>query len=215
MDLQVGITGAGNIATRHLANLAFLGGNRVVGICDLDLDRAGELADQYGATPYGNFEAMFMRESLDAVVICTPPMVRVPCVLHWPKGLGTGGRKVDGLVEKLDMLPTLLGLCGGHVPEVMPGRCYATDLLSGKAFETREDVIAFSHPNSAMLCTENYKYCRFPASDEEILFDIKADPQERHDVAGEKPDVIQALRGRMLDRFLDACRSPREHVYLF
>lgn len=49
----------------------------------------------------------------------------------------------------------------------------------------------------------------------EILFDLQADPFECHDVAEERPDVVQILRARMLDRFLDACRSPREHVYLF
>ena len=76
-NLVLGIVGAGNIATRHLANLAFLSRNRVVGVCDLDLDRAEALSGQYGAKPYADFEEMFIREpGLDAVVICTPPTVR-------------------------------------------------------------------------------------------------------------------------------------------
>jgi len=77
MDLQVGVIGAGNIATRHLANLDFLDGNRVAGICDLEVDRAEELANQYGANAYSGFEDLIEQESdLDAVVICTPPTVR-------------------------------------------------------------------------------------------------------------------------------------------
>ena len=76
-DLVLGIIGAGNIATRHLANLEFLGRNRVVGLCDLDLEKAKELSARCGAKPYANFEEMFDREpGLDAVVICTPPTVR-------------------------------------------------------------------------------------------------------------------------------------------
>ena len=46
-NLAVGMIGAGNIATRHLANLDFLDGNRIAGICDLEIDRARALANQY------------------------------------------------------------------------------------------------------------------------------------------------------------------------
>ena len=42
---------------------------------------------------------------------------RVPCFLHWPAGKLTGGRDVDGLSAHLDLLPTLIDLCGlGAVP---------------------------------------------------------------------------------------------------
>ena len=76
-DLVLGMIGAGNIAIRYLANLEFLGRNRIVGLCDLDLDKAKELSGRCGAKPYTNFEEMFDREpGLDAVVICTPPIVR-------------------------------------------------------------------------------------------------------------------------------------------
>ena len=34
--INIAVIGAGNIATRHLENLAFLGGNRIAAICDLD-----------------------------------------------------------------------------------------------------------------------------------------------------------------------------------
>ena len=35
-SINIAVIGAGNIATRHLENLAFLGGNRIAAICDLD-----------------------------------------------------------------------------------------------------------------------------------------------------------------------------------
>ena len=34
--INIAVIGAGNIATRHMENLAFLGGNRIAAICDLD-----------------------------------------------------------------------------------------------------------------------------------------------------------------------------------
>lgn len=76
-QLHVGIIGAGNIARRHLENLRFLGGNQIVGICDLDLSRAQELAGMVGAEAYRTVDDLFAGvQGLDAVVICTPPAVR-------------------------------------------------------------------------------------------------------------------------------------------
>lgn len=75
--LTVALIGAGNIATRHLANLQFLGDNRVVAICDLDRDRAAALAGQCGANVYTDWQTMVAQEpQLDALILCTPPTVR-------------------------------------------------------------------------------------------------------------------------------------------
>ena len=75
--LSLAIIGAGNIATRHLANLEFLGCNRVAAICDIDLAMAEKMAAGVGAKVYGDFTEMFERESeLDAVLLCTPPSLR-------------------------------------------------------------------------------------------------------------------------------------------
>jgi predicted dehydrogenase len=75
--LSLAIIGAGNIATRHLANLEFMGGSRVVGVCDIDPSRAEDMARRAGAASYVDFAEMFRREAeLDAVVLCTPPSVR-------------------------------------------------------------------------------------------------------------------------------------------
>jgi arylsulfatase A-like enzyme len=142
-------------------------------------------------------------------------VTRVPCVLHWPKGLGTAGRRVEGLVEMVDVLPTLLELCDAHVPEVMVGRSYASELRTGEPLHTREDVIAYSHDESAMLRTEQFKYCRFPRQGTDALFDLENDPHERVDISKQTPEVCAALKERMLDRFLHASRSYREHHYLF
>ena len=38
-------------------------------------------------------------------------VMRLPVILHWPAGL-RGGRRVDGLVEAVDLLPTLCELAG-------------------------------------------------------------------------------------------------------
>ena len=79
--LNVAVIGAGNIAVRHLENLRFLGGNRVVAICDIDEALLGSRCHRYGARGYRDWKALFAEEgSLDVVFICTPPGLRKPII---------------------------------------------------------------------------------------------------------------------------------------
>jgi arylsulfatase A-like enzyme len=142
-------------------------------------------------------------------------VMRVPSVFYWPKGFGTQGRRVDGLIEMVDILPTLLELCDAHVPDMMVGRSYAAELLSGAPLNTREDVIAYSHPDCAYLRSEDFQYCRYPYLGTETLFDMRNDPRQKRNIVHERPEVVRQMRDRMLDRFLQASRSALEHHYLF
>ena len=42
---------------------------------------------------------------------------RVPCFIHWPTGGFDKGKDFHGLTAHLDILPTLLDLCGIPLPE--------------------------------------------------------------------------------------------------
>ncbi len=53
--INIAVIGAGNIATRHLENIAFLGGNRIAAICDLDENLAHAKADTYRAQAYADW----------------------------------------------------------------------------------------------------------------------------------------------------------------
>ena len=143
-------------------------------------------------------------------------VTRVPCVMHWPNGFGIEPRQLDGLIEKLDVLPTLLELCGGHVPSMMMGESYAQSLLKGDEPGFRDDVLCYSNPPcAAMLRNRDFKYCRITDSKREILFDLKNDPGETNDVSEENPEIIREMRDRLLDRMMTAGRSRLEHHYLF
>lgn len=77
-ELAVGVIGLGRIATaRHLKNLPSIQGVRLQAVCDIDGERANKVATEHGAAPYTDFEQMFAAEQLDAVLICTPPVVRL------------------------------------------------------------------------------------------------------------------------------------------
>lgn len=77
--MKLAIIGAGNIAGRHAANLRYLDSARVAAVCDVDESRAQALAGPFQAAVYSQPDAMFDAvQDLDAVLLCTPPAVRLP-----------------------------------------------------------------------------------------------------------------------------------------
>jgi myo-inositol 2-dehydrogenase / D-chiro-inositol 1-dehydrogenase len=89
VTLSLGMIGAGWIAREHGASISALDGADLVAIADLDAGRAEALAADAGATAYADWGAMLDTETLDAVVVCTPPLHhRDPCLAAIERGLG-------------------------------------------------------------------------------------------------------------------------------
>ena len=72
--------------------------------------------------------------------------IRVPLLVRWPRGLGTEGRVIDGVINTPDLMPTLLDLAGVEIPSTVQGTSYAK-YLRGEAPEPAEGaVLASYHP---------------------------------------------------------------------
>ena len=74
--LKVAVVGTGLIATlKHLPALRNLNNQvEIVAICDLDQERAGQIAKEYGIRGvYSNLGALLRETAPDIVDICTPP----------------------------------------------------------------------------------------------------------------------------------------------
>ncbi|VGO18653.1 sulfatase family protein [Pontiella sulfatireligans] len=137
-------------------------------------------------------------------------IMRVPWTMHWPNGLGTPGRRIDGLVEMIDVLPTLLDLTGTPLHPAMAGRSYARGLLDGSEVKCRDDVYAVHGPGHIMLRTEEYKYLRYVEENghREVLYDLQADPGEFKNMAnGLETLPARELKERALARTIEASRS--------
>jgi myo-inositol 2-dehydrogenase / D-chiro-inositol 1-dehydrogenase len=68
---NLAICGAGRIGTVHLENLRTFRGCRVVGLYDLDADRAASLAKRNGIRSYESFDDVLTDQEIHAVVIAT------------------------------------------------------------------------------------------------------------------------------------------------
>src|SRR5437763_8141175 len=84
--MRVAIIGAGWIAAEHAAILRRLEGVELTAVCDIDEQRARELAGS-GAV-YTDWHELLDRETPDAVFVCTPPKLhRDPAVEALARGV--------------------------------------------------------------------------------------------------------------------------------
>ena len=73
MDLRVGVIGTGNIGTSHALSLhGEVSGATVVGVYDVDADRADAVAQEVQADVYPSAEDLIRAAEVDAVVIASP-----------------------------------------------------------------------------------------------------------------------------------------------
>jgi UDP-N-acetyl-2-amino-2-deoxyglucuronate dehydrogenase len=71
MTIKFGIVGCGRIAQRHAQHINRYGTLKAV--CDVELDRAHDLAERYSATAYGDIDDLLATEKdIDVVSICSP-----------------------------------------------------------------------------------------------------------------------------------------------
>ena len=121
---------------------------------------------------------------------------RVPCFIRWPGHLPEG-RDFDQLAAHIDLLPTLIELCGLKKPENL--RFDGTSLvplLTGKGQWPERTLFVHSqrieHPQKWRKCAVMTE--RWWLINGRELYDIQADPGQKNDIAKEHPDVVKRLR---------------------
>ena len=121
---------------------------------------------------------------------------RVPCFIRWPARL-KGGFDIEHLAAHVDLLPTLIELCGIPYPRdiLFDGRSLMPLLVRLEDWAPRT-LFVQSHRietperwrNSAVL-TDQYRLI-----DGRELFDIKRDPEQARNIAGQEQKTIDQLR---------------------
>jgi hypothetical protein len=134
--------------------------------------------------------------------------VRLPTVIHWPKGGLVGGTKWNGLCGALDMFPTLMAMTGSAMPDSRP--------LDGKniwpALRDRQpspvESYYFVWKDEDALRTQHWKLHRFFNRYE--LYDITKDETESTNVADAHPEVVKSLTANM-DAWADSLGVALSH----
>ena len=114
--------------------------------------------------------------------------VRVPFLIRWP-GHIPAGRRVPEIAGAIDLLPTLADLAGIPVASDKPlDGISIAPLLLGTAKDWPERTI-FSHWSGMVSARTD----RFRLDAAGNLYDMRADPGQRHDVSDEHPELTRAL----------------------
>jgi arylsulfatase A-like enzyme len=132
--------------------------------------------------------------------------IRVPLIVFDPQlPRNRQGQQVDALTLNIDLAPTLLDYAGVVAPAVMQGRSLQP-LLSGRPVRWRNEFFYEHHfgpriiPPCEGVRTARWKYIRYlkPNPETEELYDLAADPLERHNLAADpkQAGTLTKLRGR-------------------
>jgi arylsulfatase A-like enzyme len=132
---------------------------------------------------------------------------RVPCFLCWPAGGLGGGRDIGRLTAHIDLLPTLIEMCGLPKPQgvKLDGASLAPLLRDADANWPDRVMVTDSqrieHPEKwrkSAVMTDRWRLINGKE-----LYDIHADPGQKDDVAGRNTDVVQRLRQAYEDWWAD------------
>jgi prolyl oligopeptidase len=133
------------------------------------------------------------------------PSIRLPLVIYDPRRKDVRPT-IDEIALTIDLAPTVLQLAGISPPNDMQGDSLLP-LLNSPETAWRHDFLyehLFQHPRIPMsegVRSERWKYARYHvgASPYEVLFDLKSDPNEEHDLgqSAEHAPVITAFRERL------------------
>ncbi len=121
--------------------------------------------------------------------------VRLPTVVHWPKGGLVGGKKWDGLCGALDMFPTLMAMTGSEMPPTRPldGKNIWPSLRENQASPVESYYWVWRDEDT--IRTDQWKLHRFFNRYE--LYDISNDETESNNVADSHPAEVQSLVTKM------------------
>ncbi len=134
-------------------------------------------------------------ENLNHELLHVPMVVRYPDDMVRPASIVDGDyRRVPGLVNQLDIYPTILTAFG-----IDPGRTPGTNLITAEPPGDRVAIqmLGFDDGRTGIRTINDQRWRLHLDGEETVrLYDLEADPGEEHDVAAAHPDVIAALRAR-------------------
>ncbi|MDH5491486.1 MAG: sulfatase, partial [Myxococcales bacterium] len=119
-------------------------------------------------------------------------LLHVPFVIRMP-GLGREGARIPEAVGLVDLAPTILDALGLEIPEAMSGRSLLPLLRHESESGPRLTVAGFMEGWRALIVGRRKLIQR--TEERMMLFDLEADPQEREDLAAERPLELRTLRG--------------------
>jgi len=135
---------------------------------------------------------------------------RVPCFIRWPAGKMVGGQDVDELTCCQDLVPTLISLCGLTTPkDAKFDGVDISSLLTGRAKRLADRMLVVQYSQTT---TPPRKWRaavmqgRWRLVGQKELYDVRADPGQKTNVAADHPEVTARMRAHYEKWWADVSR---------
>jgi arylsulfatase A-like enzyme len=142
-------------------------------------------------------------------------VIRIPLVVYIPGVIQNEGAN-DALVSSVDILPTLLGLCGivPHFtfPYKIAGLDLSPDIVSGNPIQSRKFILAEVYQGGHQArCYRTHRYkaiqAEYGKKIERMVFDLEADPQEQNNIYIREKETVDDLFIKMESAIKEAEKS--------
>lgn len=133
---------------------------------------------------------------------------RVPMIVRVP-GRTQAGSQTEGLVELVDVFPTLVDLCGIDAPHRLQGRSFVPllDDPSGTGKEVVYTVVTRGKLLGRSIRTAQWRYAEWGGPDQAELYDLRNDPHEDRNLAA---DAQHRGQRRTMQQLLAEARQRAE-----
>jgi arylsulfatase len=178
------------------------------GACDATMLRERELFERQ--TPATNGKS-FITQGTDWAFVSNTPYrgfkahmheggIISPLIAHWPAGIeNPGGIDHKNVFHLMDIMPTLIEICGGRYPEHFEGRkiepmngISMAPAFAGKYAERKSGIYQMFGVNRAYRFGEwkivSKGGCRWE------LYNMALDPTEQNDLAAQHPERVDTLK---------------------
>jgi choline-sulfatase len=179
----------GEIAAADAALGTFFQTLRELGLYDraliVFLSDHGEGLNDHGEAEHG---ILLYREAL-----------HVPLVVKLPNN-ERAGERVERVAGLVDVLPTIAEVAAAEAPDDLPGRSLVARGSDSERELYSETYYARLHlgwSGLRSLVGDRWHYIEAPRPE---LYDVVADPGERHDLSDEQPAVLRRMRSEMRKR---------------
>ena len=162
--------------------------------------KTGELIDNYKVKYYSDIQgdifngnasmAGLKRSNLDGGV-------HIPLVFYGD-GFIPAGVKNKELVSNYDFISTMAEMLNVELPVKKDGLSYWKTLMKGKKISKDRYVVFGSNYGPGILTNEGWKLRQYRAANVFELYNLREDPQERHDVSAQHPEIVEKLKAILL-----------------
>ncbi|MEW6355496.1 MAG: sulfatase [Planctomycetota bacterium] len=135
-------------------------------------------------------------------------MARQPLLLRMPGR--KKGKRITAFVQPADIMPTILDFFGMKKPD----RCQGESLLpliAGKKKTIRPSAYSGLHKRMSLVTNKRWAYCCWLGMRPAALWDRKADPDQKKDVAKKHPDVVKEMH-KELATFLRSVGAAEAYI---